>query len=510
MKERLIRLGAIALVATLALAGCSAAVEESSSSTVEVTGGTLTLGSTFDAVSWDTADAEFGNRLQYMQPVYDSLLHLDADLEISPWLASDYSYNADSTVLTLTLRDDVVFTDGVAFNADAVKSNLEHIQKGTGQNSITLASVAGIEASGEYELVLTLSAADPALLRNLALVAGMQASPSELDSGSLKTAPTGSGPYVLDTAATVVGSQYTYTRNIDYWNTDFFPYDSIVIKPLVDLTARLNALKAGEIDAASADSKSMAEAEASGLTVNTMQGDWQGLFIIDRDGEKVPALADERVRQALNYAVDGDAILESIRLGEGVSTTQIFSPSSQAYDTELDDAYPYDPEKARTLLAEAGYKDGFDLTIPDIAGFSDVTAITVQSLTDIGIRVTTETVAANQVISSLISGAFPVFIFSWGSSNSWQDILKLVRPTAPWNMYQDETPELTALILAAQTTPAAEADDAFKAVSDYLVDKAWFAPWYVQNNVYLNGAKTTVTMQPQNVVPYLWNYAPKS
>lgn len=504
MHKSLVRIGALVVAASLALTGCAAAEPEA-----PVTGGTLTLGATLDATSWDPADAEFGNRIQYLQPVYDSLLHITADLEIEPWLATEFSYNDDQSVLSLKLRDDVVFSDGEAFNAEVAKANLEHFKSGTGQNSITLGAVESVDVVGDYEIALNLSAPDPALLRNLALVSGMQASPAVLGDESLKTIPVGSGPYVLSEDS-VVGSQYTYVKNEDYWNADFFPYDEIVIKPLTDLTARLNALKAGEIDAALADAKSITEAEASGLTVSTMQGDWQGLFIVDRDGSQVPALADPLVRQALNYAIDGDSILKSIRLGQGEPTTQIFSPTSQAYDTALDDAYPFDPEKARELLAEAGYADGFSFTMPAITGFDDLTAVVVQQLADVGITATAEPVTPDQIISSLLSGKYPVFIFSWGSSNAWQDILKLVAPTAPWNMLGSQTPELDALIADAQNATPEDAEAAFQAVSAYLVDQAWFAPWYVQNNIYLSGPDVKVTMQPQNVVPYIWNYAPAS
>ena len=495
----------IALVAGIGLAATGCAAGTPSAEEPAATGGTLTLATTVDAASWDPADAEFGNRIQYMQPVYDSLLHVNADLEIEPWLATEFSYNDDNTVLSLTLRDDVVFSDGEVFNAEVAKANLEHFKTGTGQNSVTLGAVASIDTTGDYSLDITLSAPDPALLRNLALVSGMQASPAVLDGDSLKTTPVGSGPYVLDASATTAGSQYTYERNADYWNTEAFPFDEIVLKPLTDLTARLNALKSGEIDGALGDAKSIAEAEASGLTAQTMQGDWQGIFIVDREGTKVPALADERVRQAMNYAIDGDGILEAVRLGEGESTTQVFNPTSLAYDADLDDAYPFDPDKARELLAEAGYADGFDITMPEFAGFSDISTIAYQQLGDVGIRVTPQSVAPDQVISALLSGEFPAFIFSWGSSNSWQDILKIVQPTAPWNMYKSETPELDALIAEAQSTGS---EEAFQAVSEYLVEQAWFAPWYVQNNVYLTGSDVTVTMQPQNVVPYIWNYTP--
>lgn len=499
MRKKLLTSLAVVVTAGLALSGCAAGPEPADQPT------TLTLGAVVDAASWDPADAEFGNRIQYVQAVYDSLLHIDENLEITGNLASEFSYNDDSTELTLTLRDDVTFTDGEPFNAEAAKANLEHFANGTGQNSITLAAVESIEVTGDYELVLSLSAPDPALLRNLALVAGMQASPAVLGDESLKTTPVGSGPYVLDSAGTTVGSQYTFTRNPDYWNPEAYPFDEVVIRPLTDLTARLNALKSGEINAAQADAKSIAEAEASGLTASTMQGDWQGLFIVDRDGSKVPALADPRVRQAMNYAIDGDGILRAVRLGEGESTTQVFSPTSQAYDASLDDAYPFDPERAKELLAEAGYPDGFTITMPEFAGFTDISTIAYQQLTDVGITVVPETVAPDQVISALLSGEYPAFIFSWGSSNAWQDILKIVAPTAPWNMYGSTTPELEALITAAQTEAS---DEAFQAVSEYLVDQAWFAPWYVQNNVYLSTSDVSVTMQPQNVVPYLWNYAP--
>ncbi|MBO9577403.1 MAG: ABC transporter substrate-binding protein [Microbacteriaceae bacterium] len=497
--------GATAVLAAVALVAAGCAAGTPAPEPTSATGGTLTLGATFDATSWDPADAEFGNRIQYMQPVYDSLLHITPDLEIEPWLASGYEYNDDFTELTLTLRDDVVFTDGEAFDASVAKANLEHFQSGTGQNSITLGAVESIETTGDYELVLDLSAPDPALLRNLALVSGMQASPAALEGGELKTTPVGSGPYVLDSAATVNGSQYTYTRNPEYWNAAAFPFDEIVIKPLTDLTARLNALKAGEIDAALADAKSMGEAQASGLDVQTMQGDWQGVFIVDRDGTKVPALADPRVRQAINYAIDADGILAAIRLGEGQRTTQIFHPSSQAFSAGLDSAYSYDPEKAKALLAEAGYPDGFTVTMPDIAAFADIQAVAYQQLGDVGITVQAQPVAADQVISTLLSGEFPMFLFSWGSSNAWQDILKVVQPNAPWNMYHNATPELDALIATAQ---AEGTDEAFQAVNEYLVEQAWFAPWYVQNNVYVSSPEVAVTMQPQNVVPYIWNFAP--
>ena len=140
--------------------------------------------------------------------------------------------------------------------------------------------------------------------------------------------------------------------------------------------------------------------------------------------------------------------------------------------------------------------------------FTDLDPIVVQQLGDVGIRVKQEPVAPNAAISTLLSGKYSMFTFSWGSSDAWQDILKLVKPTAPWNMYKTETPELDSLIEKAQSCTS-DCSAPFQAVSRYLVDNAWFDVWYVQNNVYASNAKTDATMQPQNVVPYIWDYAPK-
>jgi peptide/nickel transport system substrate-binding protein len=329
-------------VAALTLAGCSANSEESGTESSD-----LVLGQIIALNSFDTAQAEWGNRALYYQAVYDTLLLATAD-GIEPFLASDFSYNDDNTVLTLTIRDDVTFTDGTELTADVVKQNLEYFKNGGGPYASDLLNVATIEAPDDTTVVLELSAPDPALLTYLSHEAGLMASPAMFGAADAATNPIGSGPYILDTAATVTGTSYVYTRNPDYWNPDLQHYDTVTMRALSDPTAAVNAIKAGEVNAARlADNNNVDEIEAAGWTILPNELDFQGLLLLDRAGEMNPALADVRVRQALNYAFDREGLLEALQHGYGSVTTQVFKESSAAYDPALDEAYPYDPEQAR-------------------------------------------------------------------------------------------------------------------------------------------------------------------
>jgi peptide/nickel transport system substrate-binding protein len=504
-------ISAIAATAALALglSACSAGPASNGDGS-SATGGTLTIANGLDNNSFDPAALEIGNRIQYWMPVYDTLLVLDPESKPQANLATEWSYNDDNTVLNLTLRDGVTFTDGEPFNGEAVKANLEHLKGGGGQNAYMAASVESVDVVSDTEVNLNLSAPDPGLLNYLGVVGGAMASPASLTSPDLATTPVGSGPYALDKAATTPGSQYTYVRNEEYWNADEFPYDTVVVKPMTDLTARLNAIKSGQVNAAIADAKSIAEAEASRLTVSTTAVNWLGLFISDRDGAVVPALGDVRVRQALNYAFDRQAILDNVQLGNGELTNQVFGDTSEAFDEDLDDTYSYDLEKAKDLMSEAGYADGFTVQMPDTPGFATYTPLITQTLADLNITVDLVKVSPESLISEVLSGKFPMFFFTLGSQSAWQDIQKLALPTSPWNTSKVASAELDALVQAAQFASEDDRVQAFQDINAWFVDNAWFAPWYREYSIYLTDAKTDVVMQSQNVAPWIRNFSPAS
>jgi peptide/nickel transport system substrate-binding protein len=500
------RTAVLAVAAAVALAGCTSQADTSEDSGNSAS--TLTIGARVDNNSFDPADLEIGNRVQYWQPVYDTLLRLDENAEPQPNLATEWAYNEDGTVLTLQLRDDVTFTDGEPFDAEAVKANIEHIKAGTGQNQFMVASIEEVVVNSPTEVELRLSEPVPSLLSYLGWVGGVMASPAALESGTIAQEPVGSGPYVYDAEGSTAATEYRYTRNEDYWNAEDYPYDAYVVRPIPDITPTLNALKTGQLDAALLAPAVAEEAESADVAISTLSVAWAGLIIADREGKVVPELADARVRQAINYALDRQSMVDFILSGYGEPTSQVFNTASEAYDESLDDTYTYDVERAKQLMKEAGVEE-FTVTLPQWDGpWDDLFPVLADQLSEIGITVEYEQVPPDQAISAVLSGDYPVAFFPLASASAWQDLQTWVTPKAPWNMLGASDDDLDALIKEAQTATDSERAGAFQAVNKWLVDQAWFAPLFRTDQVFGTASGTEATLQAQNAVPSLWQYQP--
>jgi len=509
MKHRRPLLTAGAVVALTALVtGCSG---DSDGQTPEDAAQRLTIVLDTDANSFDPPDVGDNPRSQFLQPVYDTLTELQPDASVGPRLATEWEYVDESrTLLRMTLRDDVVFSDGTPFDSDVVKANLEHFLAGTGPAVRNVSVITGITAVDPTTVELQLSAPNPALLRYFGQTAGMMVSPSVLDADSLDTTPVGSGPYLLD-ASTVAGSQYVYTRNPDYWDADAYPYESIQITPIVDITARTSALRTGQGNTGRITTKVAAEAESGGLDVAYFpSGDVMGVDLFDREGALSPALADPRVRQALNHAIDRDAIVKALFDGRGTPTTQVFNPDSSAWSTDLDDAYPYDPERARELLAEAGHSDDVVIQIPEYSGISDLLAALIQQLGDVGVTVEPVKVPDPQANTEMRSGKYPAALVQLQSNDPWQTIQLMLEPDSAWNALQSTAPELTDAVTAAQNATGDNRDEAYAAVNEYVVDQAWFVPIVFVDTVWATDSSTELTPYTYSVIPPIEAYAPKA
>ncbi|MET8976407.1 ABC transporter substrate-binding protein [Streptomyces sp. NPDC004539] len=496
----------MAAALALSVAACGGSGTGSGSS---AGGGTLTLAPLVQAQPWDLADAGLGNNTQYYQPVYDSLLRLTPTADVTANLATKWSYDATRTVLTLTLRTGVKFTDGTALDAAAVKANLLHTKGGTNEAAGQLKGVSAVDVVNPTTVTVKLSAPDPSLLANLGNVAGMIASPKAITAGTLKSEPVGSGPYTLDKSATTAGSTYTFVRNPGYWNKSAFPFDKIVLKPLTDATAVLNALRSGQINGAVLTSaKNIAPAQSSGLNVTKYtSGDVEGLYIWDREGKMVKALGDVRVRQALNYAFDRAAIVKTVKGGMGSPTTQVFNPAGSAFDKSLDSRYTYDPAKAKQLLAEAGYPNGFSVTMPDVSAiFPDQQAAMTQQLADIGVKVKIDKIPTGQLITELLSGKYAMSYMVLASFRPWDTIQIEVAKDALWNVRHTDDPAAEALVKKAQSATGAAQDALFKQLNTHLVEQAWNAPWDSVQNAYATTKGITFTPQAFAAVPPIYNF----
>ena len=503
--------GAIASIAlALALTGCTGGSGGDGDTGDEGSEDlTLTIGTTSDIASFDPAQVYYSNSHQYLLPAYDTLIRLDENDELVPMLATEWSYvDEDKTVFELVLRDDVTFSDGTALTADAVVASIQRFKEGNGPGASGLAPVTSIEAVDDTTVRLTLSAPTPSLEYLLSQVAGMITNP-DVTTEELASVPAGTGPYMLDEEATRRGDVYVFTRNEEYYDADAFPYNEIDLRVLTDSTARLNAVKTGQVDVTYGIASQLSEAKASGLNVVSATGDWFGIFLSDRMGVKTPALADVRVRQAINYAVDGDALLKSVAFDQGTPTTQVFAQGTPAYDEALDDAYPFDPEKARELLADAGYADGFTLRMPSLETLvPESYPIVQQQLADVGITVEYVPVTAAAGAAPFVSGEYSAYVFLWGSSQDWIDATQLLSATGPLNPFRVDDPKIAELMSEIAVAQGDEQDALYKELSEYVVDQAWFAPWYVGNTLTFAGTNVEVTPQPQAKLPPIYNYKP--
>lgn len=508
------RAAAIAAIAaaTLAVSACGGGTSGAGASGgSQAHGGTLTLAAQVDVKSFDPAQAHIGHYLQYDQPVYDSLIRRKPDGSLVPMLATKWEYNSDKTVLTLSLRTGVKFSDGTILDASAVKVNLDRFRTGNGPDASTMALVQSVDVKDPATVVLTLKAPDPSLLDNLANADGFVASPKAIEAGKIATAPVGSGPYTLDASATVAGSTYTFVKSKDYWDPSMQVYDKIVVKPITDTTATLNALLSGQVDAAMVAVKSEAQAKNAGMTEYKYGTDWQGLVIYDRDGKMVPALKDVRVRQAINYAIDKDSLLKQVGKGLGTTTSQVFGTTTDAYDKTLDGAYPYDPAKAKQLLADAGFGSGFTVSMPTVAGFMDpaLTAGIGQNMSDVGIKVDWVNVAPADFISSMIQGKWAMSWFSLFQGSPWTAANQILTPNATYNPFHTADPKVTAFIDKIQKGTESDQAQAAKDLSKYITDQAWFSPMYRPDFTFFTDKNTTTAPQARQAVPSIYNYAPK-
>lgn len=496
-------------IAALALTGCAAGGDSGSG---DGSGGdTLTLGAILAPTTLDPAGAEWGNRAPFYQAVFDTLLLATPEGTIEPWLASEWAYNEDNTVLTLTLRDDVTFSDGSELTADVVVKNLQRFKDGTSPDAGYLGSIASMEAPDDQTVVITLSAPDPAFLNYLTRDPGLIGAEASFESADVDTNPVGSGPYVLDTAATVTGTSYVYTKNEDYWNPDAQHYDELVINVLSDPTAALNAIKAGEANGVKlSNNDNLAEVEGAGWTVNANELDFQGLLLLDRAGTMAPELADPKVRQAINFAFDREGLLKAIGADKGTVTTQVFSAASDAYDPELDEYYTYDPDKAKELLAEAGLADGFTLSLPSVGVFGTAAPTLIQQqLADVGITVEYTEVAPNNFIADLLAPKYPASFMALEQNPDWQLIQFMIAPTAVFNPFKYSDPKVDEYMKQIQYGDEATQASVAKELNTYIVEQAWFAPFFRVQGSVATDADTTVEMLPTNAYPAIYDFKPK-
>jgi peptide/nickel transport system substrate-binding protein len=472
-----------AVVLTVGLTACgSSSSSDAGSGSAGSTAAVLNVGYVgAGPPSFDPHSGATGG-FQAIFPAYDTLLHVDAEGTLQPWLATEWKF-VDPTTLELKLRTGVKFSDGTAFDAAAVKANLEYardIEQGTGYQPF-LKAITDVQAVDATTVHVVIAAPNPGLPFDLSQLPGEMVSPKALAApDQLVTAPAGTGPYVVDTAATKQGTTLAWKRNPDYWATDqkAFPYDTVVYTFGQDGTAIRNLAQAGSVDLL--DLQPGDPVPAGFETVNSTSGQnagFTGLWL-DVTGTAEAALADVRVRQAMNYAIDRKTIAETVYEGAATPVAAVpVTDQSSAFSDALSSMYPFDQAKAKQLLADAGYSDGFSikvLSLPIADSFSQAIAA---NLRDVGIDAQINSVNGPDLPKEVFSGTYPAgLLLSRPTGQPGQDLSALFSPNAFFNVHKADDPKLTEMLAtAAALTDQAAQDKAYQEAAAYAAQQSWFA-----------------------------------
>ncbi len=426
--------------------------------------GTLRLAVNPASVNFDPANFGAGGE-PYLQPVYDTLLDVSDPDAVQASVASEWTF--DGTTVELTLRDDVTFPDGTVVDAEVVKANLDRNKEiGFSTAEPDLKNIASVTVDDETHVTIVLSQPVANFLDVLSGKQGMLVNPASFEDPELDQTPAGSGPYEFDAGASTANAVYVYTPRDGYWNTDRQQVERLELHALDPAQgAAVNALRSGEVDVASVDANTVGPVTDEGFELAKSSATWFGFIVLDRDGTTVEALGDERVRQAMSYAIDRESFTEAIYGQLGRPAVQPQGEGQVGYDPELEGSFDYDVDKALELLAEAGYEDGFSFPAAT-TGNSDITAIQ-GFLGEIGITVELEQVNAANLIPESTSGRFPVFFTTFPQG----DISALARTffagDGALNVFDAVDPEIDA---KAEELSTAVEPDARREVAAELVN----------------------------------------
>lgn len=505
------------LAVVMVAAGCSASSSGGGSNTPAYDGDTLTFATAAVPPSMNPVLGDPAYGLLY-QWAYDPLVIMNGDGTYSPGLAEEFGYVGEGNqTYQLTLRDGVEFSDGSVLDAEALKTYLDYARTQTiGTPTTLLASIESVEVTGPLSVTIKLNRPDPGLTFYFAqgFGAGFVISPdATTDPASLDTTTAGAGPYMLDPAETVAGDHYTFVQNPNYWNPERQHWEKVTVRVITNSSSTIQAMQAGQVQAALGDATTIQAARKANLEVIDPPQALTGINLADRAGEVSEPLGDVRVRQALNMAVDRKTIAKALYGTEDLAMSQYALEGQAAYTEELADVYPYDPEAAKALLAEAGYPDGFTLPVltTKLSGLDKLTEAIAGQLSEIGVTLDITTQAtAPDYFTAMVSKEYPAAVIAYGLANMNTLYTGFVNPVGPFNMFSTVDPELDDLYAQYNVADAETGVQLQQDINARLVDQAWTIPVVgAPLSYYLSGGLTGIEATSANAgVPMITDLRP--
>ncbi|MHB1006005.1 MAG: ABC transporter substrate-binding protein [Chloroflexota bacterium] len=378
-------------------------------------GGTLTMSMASD---FTTFDPFFDADNNTFKPVlYDAPLRIADDGKFELWLAESIQESLDGLSVTLRFRKGVKFHNGREMTADDVVWSVDRARDNTLGHHLAdrFTTATGATKLDDYTVKINFSEVTPGRLNALA---GLYIFPKEA-AKDIATKPVGTGPFKFQ--EWVPGDRLTLVKNADYWRQGEPYLDKVVVKPLPDAQSRVVSLLGGNVEllrgVALSDRAQLAKSGDVTL-VSPPPGFSFYAFIMNVSR---PPLNNPLVRQALNYAVDRDKINKTVFSGEATMTTLPYGPLSWAYPKDLEGYYKFDLEKAKQLLAQAGYPNGIktSMLIRGTGGaYLDMAQVYKADLAKIGVELEIIPIELAQYWPKLYASDFDMVSHATGDANA--------------------------------------------------------------------------------------------
>ena len=508
-------LAAAVLATTLAVAAPGAIAQPKA-------GGELKIALSYDPSSLDPHFAATAGNVTVSSHFFDCLVHVDADGKYVPGLATSWRA-IDPTTWEIQLRRGVKFHDGSEFTAEDAQFSLERparVVNSPGPFTSYTKAITGIQVVDAH--TLRLKTAEPygplpGDLASVFVVSKKAATGAVTDDFNSGKAMVGTGPYVL--GGYKRGDNVTMTRNAGYWG-EKSAWEKVTIRFITAEAARVAALLAGDVDMIEGVPPSdMARLKSDPRVQVRQRTTWRTLFLHLNHGAADGApvftakgggplgknpLKDPRVREALSKGLNRQALVQAALEGFAAPAAQIVAPGIVGFNAGLK-VEPYDPDGARKLLAEAGYPNGFGITlaVPNNRYVNDdqVGQTVGQLWSRIGVQVKLEAMPMATYVPKMKSGEFGAALLGWGTMGADFGLRTLLGSVDPakgwgtwnWGGYSNKAMDERVLAALASTDPARRDANAREAMALALKDYAvlpthyQFASWAMKKGLQYPG-----------------------
>lgn len=512
---------AVLVTGGLVASGCAAESAAGPDDPAGSAGGELNIQYFGDVVTLDPALSGQGPSANIIALAYDPLIYMTSEGEYIPDLAVEWGYADDeNTVFEFTLREGVTFSGGAELDAEAAVASMEYFLDSGGGAVSEVGDVEALEAVDDTTVRITYAEPFPHAPWTLSqyIKFGSMIGPDGLeDPAALSTEMDGTGQYVFNAGESVSNATYVFDRNPDYWNPDAQMYDRVTVQAITDENAALSAIQTGQVDYTLGAAGTLDAAEAAGIEVLQVPFFNWAIHIADRSGEITPALEDPRVREAIALSIDRQAIVDAVAPKTSQPSNQVMNEGAVGFVEGLE--YGYDPDRARELLADAGYPDGFAMPILSTNAL-DQNAIRAQAivsyLEDIGIDVelTADATGVTGFVEKAQSGEYAATIFPMNGTT-----MGLLYPTVrsgPRNPSGTLDDEMESLFDQSVTLDDEARVPLYEQMSERAFETAWHIPIFTANDLHYVGpdlagiAVTNLNPIPVTVAPdpdYAWHPA---